>query len=145
VISTSKIKFIVIILIIVLLVMFWHGCFSRNSFSLEIIADEVYSIAGFRYGVGDRYITCRNEIQRIVRRLNSYRLTPMEPSEIVVMGETPRVSMVLFDEGGYRGWVIVMRGERQMQIAQTPVGYEGLRDWHRIRGFRGWFAPRVLE
>ena len=135
--STKKIILIAISVILILtpFVMLWYGCFSRDSFSLDINANEIYSA----HVIGPGEITCRNEIQRIVRRLNSYRLTVINPSEAIVIGATPRASLTLFDEYGYSKWVVVMRGERQIQIAQTEN--TELIGWHRIRGLRGWFAP----
>ena len=135
----------VVLIISILFVMLWHGCFRSYDFRLNINSNDVYRIVSYQYGgAGGRDTTCRNEIQRVVRRLNSYRLTLLKLDEIIEMGETPRAAMTLFGEDGYRLWVLVMRGERQLQIAQTPVEYEGLRDLHRIRGLRGWFAPRAF-
>lgn len=126
----------VVLIISILFVMLWHGCFRSYDFRLNINSNEIYRMRA--YGRGE--ITCRSEIQRIVRRLNSYRLTYIEPGEGISLGETPLGALYLYDENGYLKWLFVMRGIKQVQIARTPVDSDVLPDWYRIRGLRGWFA-----
>ena len=142
--SIKKIILIVIIIIIATLsVMLWYGCFFGYDFRFDISTVEIYRIEVWDSIRGDRVITNRSEIQRIVRRLNSYSLIEGVEHGWMPGGETPGLELRFLD----------LNEDVTLQIAMW-VGYimvtgscaenAGLRGWHRIRGVRGWFAPRAL-
>jgi hypothetical protein len=143
--STKKAKFIIVILIVTLLVMIWFGCFSIDSFNLRINADKVYRIEVNGVITGMRNVVNRVEIQRIVRRSNSYLLTEGTSPGWMPGGETPNLELRFIDFNENVKWQISIFPVGHIMLTGTRTENTGLGGWHRVRGLRGWVITGAFE
>jgi hypothetical protein len=143
--STKIIKVTVAILIVTMLVMVWFGCFSSSSFRLEINADEVYRIEVCGAITERRNVVNKVEIQRIVRRLNSYLLTEGRSPGWMPGGETPSLELSFIDVNENVKWQIAIFQVGHIMLTGARTENTGLRGWHQVRGLRGWLITGAFE
>ena len=138
--KNKKIIVIVLILIIVTLsVMLWYGCFFGYDYRFNIDPDEIYRIEVWEPIRGNRIITNRAEIQRIVRQLNSYSLIEGVERGWMPGGETPNSELRFLDLNENVNLLISMHGPGHIFVGGSYAENAGMRGWHRIRGLRGLF------